>query len=539
MRTRSLLAIVALATSLHAAAQLSVLRPPAANLGAVPGNSISAPPSQVASPPPPVRTDYPEADGIVLWEEAVATFDGMAYDYSEFVFDTEAEAQDCAANMNAGCRRRNARSIRHLGERSNELPLKLRNAVLTTPEHAFSEPMPDLRTGKWTVIQVAGHRPSKFVGEVNPRDWVALHAALSLPSADALRSNPELKARRVLNQIRSAAELRNALASGQIDKSGINARLSNGNTLLLKAIYLKNQELLEALLAQGASLDECGIRSCPLTQAIYLGERAIAQWLLTNGANAEGNGSDITPLMAASTAADREIAEALLRAGADPLAIYTEKIETFSLERSVAFYIPSSEPAYFDWFSGIYQAALAKQGRYEWNAWIEQAGVRRPLKNGESIVLKRQPFRLLMQIPEGMAFRLAASEDEALAEKSRSPVFRRNLLGPTKVGASGPDSRYLSIGSVAMRESAWDFDGSTHYFAFTTDPKADVGVKRVRTAGRETLDSYEIDEFIADRQITPIGKFAGKSLTVLAGAVPPLGTGSDFYKPATFKLSFR
>jgi hypothetical protein len=539
MSARCLMTIAALAASMHAAAQLSVTRPPDGSYGPAAGNSISVTPSQAVSPPPLARVEYPEADGVLLWEEALATFNGLAYDYQEFVFDTQAAARDCVSNFDAPCRRRNFGSVRHLGERSNEVPVRLRNAVVTTSEHEFSEPVPDLRAGKWTVVQIAGHRPSTFGGAVNPRDWVALHAALSLPSADALRNDPELKMRRVMNGIKNAAELRAALANGQLDKSHVNARLSNGNTLLLKAIYLKNQELLDALLSEGASLDECGVRGCPLTQAIYLGDRSSVKWLLAHGAKPEGAGDDITPLMAASTTADREVAEILLQAGADPLATYAEKAGTFSLKRSVAFYIPSSEPVYFDWFSGIVQAAVAKQGRYEWSAWIEQAGVRRPVKEGASIALKRQPFRLVMQIPDDTAFWMAASEDDALAEKAQSPVFRRRLLGPGKLGASGPNEHFLSLGSVAMREDAWDFDGSTHALSFTTDPQTNVGVKRIQTANRETVDIYEVSEFIAERQTTPISKFAGKSLTVLGGIVPPLGTGADFYKPAAFKITFR
>jgi hypothetical protein len=539
MSARYLMAVAAMAASLHATAQLSVTRAPDGRYGPAASNGISVTPSQGVNPPPLERVEYPEADGVLLWEEAMATFNGLAYDYQEFVFDTQAAARDCVSNFNAACRRRNFSSVRHLGERSNEVPLRLRNAVVTTSEHEFSEPLPDLRTGKWTVVQVVGYRPSTFGGAVNPRDWVALHAALALPSADALRNDPELKMRRVMNRIKNADELRGALASGQLDKSHINARLSNGNTLLLKAIYLKNQELLDALLSEGASLDECGVRSCPLTQAIYLGNRASVQWLLAHGAKPEGAGDEVTPLMAASTAADREVAEILLQAGANPLASYTEKVGTFSLRRSVAYYIPSSEPVYFDWFSGVIQAALAKKGKYEWSAWIEQAGVRRPVKDGASIALKRQPFRLAMQIPDGTAFWMAASEDDALAEQAQSPVFRRRLLSPAKVGASGPDGHFLSIGSVTMREEAWDFDGSTHALSFTTDPQTSVGVKRVQAADRETVDIYEVTEFIDEIQTTPIGKFAGKSLTVLAGIVPPLGTGADFYKPATFKITFR
>ena len=291
---RHLMAAVAVAASVQATAQLTMtpltdsLRAPTAGFG-----MSVAPPSPI-QPPPLARTVYSDPDGALLWEEAIATFNGLAYDYQEYVFATKLEADDCASNFNAACRRKNFRSIQHRAERSNELPLRLRNAVVETSQHDFSKPVPDLATGKWTVINVTQFQPSTFVGAVNSREWVALHAATALPSVEALRNDPELKMRRVMNRIKSASELREALATQQMDKAHIDERLSGGSTLLLKAINLKNQELLDALLSEGASLDRCGIGSCPLTQTIYLGDRAGMRWLLSHGAKPEGAGDNIT-----------------------------------------------------------------------------------------------------------------------------------------------------------------------------------------------------------------------------------------------------
>lgn len=66
-----------------------------------------------------------------------------------------------------------------------------------------------------------------------------------------------------------------------------------------------------------------------------------------------------------------------------------------------------------------------------------------------------------------------------------------------------------------------------------------VGVKRVQAGGEDQVDIYDVTELIGERKSTPITKFTGNSLTILAGIVPPLGTGADFCKPARFKLAFR
>ncbi|PIF77577.1 hypothetical protein CLU95_4753 [Variovorax sp. 54] len=536
---RRLMATVAVAAAAQVMAQ-STLSPLSDGLRAPAGGfGMSVAPPPMPKPPPLVRTNYSDLDGALLWDEAIATFNGLAYDYNEYVFDTKIEADDCADNFNARCRRTSFRPIQHRAERSNELPVRLREVILRTSRHDFSRPMPDLTTGKWTVIRIIDAKPSTFAGEVNPKEWVALHAALSLPSAQALRNDPELKMRRVMNRIKNANELRDALATQQMDKAHIDAYLSNGSTLVLKAIHLKNLELLDALRSEGASVDKCGVDSCPLTQTIYLNDRAGMRWLLSNGANPEGSGDNVTPLMAASSVADREAAELLLQAGASPLATHAEKVGSFELKRSVAFYAPSSDPSYLDWLLDITQTALEKTGKYEWSAWIEQGGTRRPVTDGASIALKRQPFKIVLRIPDDVSFRMAASEDESLTEKTRSSVFRRNLLGPGKVGASGPDGSFLSIGAMTLREGEWNFDGSTHDLSFTTDPKMNVGVKRVQAGGKGQLDVYDVKELIGEKTRSAITKFDGNSLTVVAGIVPPLGTAADFYKAARFTLTFR
>jgi hypothetical protein len=495
----------------------------------------AAPAPVAASAAPRV---YSDTDGALLWEEALQTFNGLAYDYTLYAFASSEEAENCVFKIQNRCRIKNYETGSRVAVRNNELPLWLREAVMRAQLGDYTRPVQDPADGRWVVARVAKAHAASFGGAVQPRSWVAEHAATALPSADALRTDPELRMRSAMNRVRNAADLQKALAEQRVDRAHLDVPLSSGGTLVIRALDLKDEALLKALAAEGARLDRCGVSICPMTQAIYVRNRAALGWLLALGASPEGSAGDITPLMAAAAMADREAAEMLLRAGADPLASYAEKTMGLSLERSVAFYVPSSETDYLDWWLGVVNAQLAKSQRFEWSAWLEQDNQRRPLADGATIRLKRRPFKLVMKLPDGASFRTLTSADETLAEKSRSAAFRRQAVHGIHIGASSPEGHFLGVAGFSFAEGQWRLDGSTNELAYSAEPDSDRGTRRVSDGRGGHLDIYSVDELVLRSGAVPIKAYTGPSLAMLAGVIPPLGTGADLYKPMRVKLVF-
>ncbi|BDG01636.1 ankyrin repeat domain-containing protein [Anaeromyxobacter oryzae] len=224
--------------------------------------------------------DSAGGDRALLWEEAVSTFDGSAYTYRVLVFPSESAARACHDRFVPASCRQATLSWREVDTRSNEIPLPLREHVLALSPAGLSDPFPAPTGSGWLLVDVERQKPSKFVGAVDPQAWLAKYAATALPRPRDLRTDPVLVARRARNRVRTSADLAAALESGAIAPAQLDDRLSNGATLLLKAIYLGDRSLVESLLASGARADKCGLSACPLTTAVLLRERDAVLLLL-------------------------------------------------------------------------------------------------------------------------------------------------------------------------------------------------------------------------------------------------------------------
>ncbi len=185
------------------------------------------------------------------------------------------------------------------------------------------------------------------------------------------------------------------------------------------------------------------------------------------------------------------------------------------------------------------ERADERGGRYKWKAWIEQGGRRQPIVDGATIALQPQPFRIVMKLPDETSFRILSSEDSDFIDETRHAVARRDMLSPMRVGAAGPDSRFLVVGTFVTRKGVREFDGSSLELSWQSDPKFGNGTKRLNDKRGDHEDIHEIAEFIAPSGTLAAKDFAHHTIHVLAGPLPWHGTASDLYKPARFDIVIR
>jgi hypothetical protein len=490
-----------------------------------------------APPVPAPHGPYSVADAQLLWEEALDSFNGLSYDYTVYGFASKEEAQSCIAD---------SRCLldAHLGwsrreERSNELPLGLRQAVISTPLDTMSQPVQAAASGRWNVVKVTGLHNSSFQTAVTPMQWLADYAAKALPDPEQLRGDPILRMRHAMGQVVSPEDLRQALDDGRIDVAHLDMPLANGSTLLERAIVRRRQDLLEAVAAAGASIEAPGWNVGPLSMAVYAHNRVAERWLLDHGARVDAETAGVSALMAASSMGDREGAEMLLGAGADPLRTHEDHVLSFTLKRSMLYYAPSSQPEYVEWLAGVMNGRLEKSGHYAWRAWIEQNGTRQPIVDGATINLRRQPFRIVMRAPEGVSLQLACSEEDGFGEKAHSAVYRRALLAPARAAAIGADSDYLAPGKVTVPASGIpSYDGAHIELSRATDPNLDTGTRRVEEGKGGAVDVHAIGKITLATGTVAIAQYPGHAVHAIMGTVPPLGVATDFFEPARFTLNF-
>ena len=476
-------------------------------------------------------------DRQLLWEEALMSFDGSAYTYRALKFASRPEAEDCVRQIFLCERERGGRRL-ELTRRYNELPLAYRERIAALGEGAVSDPVAAANGEAWWVFSMQAIRPARFAGEVDAAAWLDQFAASALPAPSALKTRREFVARRALYRLREADELWRAMAEGQIRPADLDALSPNGATPLLQAIHHDHTGLLAALLAAGASPDRCGVRTCPLALAVALQRKEAVRLLLKNKADPDGGRTGLSPLMAASVNGDRELAQWLLDAGADPLASRDERIGGLDQPRSVLFYAAADNPAYLEWLQRQVSKALSRDGAYRWSAWIEQGGARWPVQDGATLVLGRLPFRLVVRTNERAFFRVLASPDATLLDRSRNPVLRRELLSDSRIGAANEHSKYLAIfefeGEDAVRHSSI----VSNEWRYSAEADEARGTTRRLNKG-EVEYVHEVEEFITASRTLPIGRYQGDGLAVLMGPVPPLGAGADYFRPARIRLVFR
>lgn len=499
-----------------------------------------APATADAAAPAPAP-QISRADAELLWEEAVYTFDGLSYDYATYRFASLDEATRCLGNWQ--CSLDAHRLDQHAGERSNEIAPWLRDAIATTFADERSKPVHDPKTDAWIVVRVTARRADKFdTKTVEPMAWLSAHAATALPSPEALRTDPALRRRSAMNRVFTAERLQSSLAASEFGPGDLDRPLSGGMTLLTRALARHDEAFATALVAAGASIDACGPMYCPIDFVVSVQDHAGLRWVLAHGARVERSqtrAGALPPLVLAAMMGDKESAQLLVDAKADPLVGVDDSVFGQTLQRSLAYYVSNQQTDLLDWVYAQVERADERGGRYKWKAWIEQGGRRQPIVDGATITLQPQPFRIVMKLPDETSFRILSSEDSDFIDETRHAVARRDMLSPMRVGAAGPDSRFLVVGTFVTRKGVREFDGSSLELSWQSDPKFGNGTKRVNDKRGDHEDIHEIAEFIAPSGTLAAKDFAHHTIHVLAGPLPWHGTASDLYKPARFDIVIR
>lgn len=481
------------------------------------------------APPPPPTPSREDADA--LWQEAIDTDDGQTYQYSVFVFENREAAAACVAAP-VGCIPPD-RPRYHQRLRAPELPLAWRPALRALQPGDFSAPVTD-RTGAWVLLRldevVASSRFER------PADRVlARFAPGTLPSAAALRTDPALRARTAANRVIDARSLHEALASGTLDASRLDGVLSDGATLLVRAVRTHDLAWMEALVSAGADPSRCGESTCPVPAAVRGGWHDGLRWLLAHGASpALGIGSR-TPLVAAAERGDRDAAELLIAAGADPLASVVRYEEGAARRLLPPSFTAPVDTAFRDWYARVVHDLLARQGHRAARLWSEQGGKRTALADGATIALARKPFRLLAQADEAWPLRIATSRQDDFGDRIADVRTRARVAEALVISASRGGDDALSVGELTGSREAPGYAGGVDEWA--PSPRA-ASAPKSNTAARPRLLRAVARLDTADGFVDLAHAGPGP-LHLLAGSVPPLGAGVDFFEPVRVTITLR
>lgn len=476
-------------------------------------------------------------DAQLLWEEAVRTHDGIAYTFMVYGFDTEAAAREgCAGYPPCKAARQKMKQVLHLPE----MPMAHRERLAALQEGELTPPLPAPDGDRFLVYEGKGRAAGDFVKSTrDPWDYLKAFAPAALPTPEALRTDPDLKARSVLNRVRSAEDLAKALESKQVAVAQLDRRLSNGFTPLSYAVLRGDKALAARLLEAGASPDACGFTTCPLELAIDLQAAELIDLLLSRKASPDGRPeATLSPLMQAGAAKDRALAQRLLDAGADPLQSRAVFIGV-RWPRSSLFYARGKDPAFLDWYAPIFQQAVARTGKYGWDAWVEQDGTRTRIADRGTITLQRRPFRVVFTAGEGVPFRVSASDSPEFVAATGAVAVRMDALSPMKVAAIDPEDRYLVIWKLegGVKADGRVDAGSTEW-SVRPDPKDGNGtVRRPGKGGPEYV--HEVASLVVGGETVPLEKYAGGPIHLLLGTLPPLGDGTDLFEPRRVTLELK
>lgn len=476
---------------------------------------------------------WTEEDRQLLWEEAVHTHNGLLYKFKLYYFPSR-ELAESVREQRGGLWTAKIPK-RELVMLHNELPYQLRERIAGLGLMDPSEPMLMPNGKDWVIVEVIEKMAAKFNTH---RDlWLDKYGTIALPPPSELRQNPVYVTRRSMNQIKSTDDLRQALAEHRISRTDLGRPCSNGFTLLVKAVLQNDVALAGALLDQGADPNTSTSEHCPLALAVALKHTEVARLLLGRGASPNGSPRLRTPLMEACANLDKASAQWLLDAGADPLASRIEQIGPGGISRSALFYVPSKETAFLDWFKGIVDAALQRSGDCEWSGWIEQSGARTRIQPGATIKLKKAPFRVILAMKGEIPFVVVASEDKTLHKRMQDAAFHRMAVGGAYVGASDKDSKYLSVAGLEMNGDYLSGEFRSNEWGYYQDPERARGTMPI-TEGATGEFVHEVEELITPSGNYWIQDYPGRSLLLAMGVLPPIGSGTQLYKPVMCKLSF-
>lgn len=526
----------------------------------------TAVPAQGAAPPPPLSAE----DARTVYAELVQTHDGLVYSYFLARFSTQDKVRAAWEQMQQGPARvlRFDKLYRDMKPRSGYLFVfepALREKLVTLYPGERSGPVP-LRQG-WAIAELIATRTAPPPTLQQAESHLAgLVAAGILPSAEALRSDPDLRRRTLVNNVRSVDDLRALPAEVSVD-----TRLSSLGTLLERALVLRRPDFVEALLKRGADPDKCARKFCPLQLAVYgdmrstlelllrsgadpnqhnpalgimegplsaaayLGDEGFVARLIEAGARPEGYGTASAPLMSASTKAHRAVAELLIAKGVDVLAVADTRPQRTALD----FAERGGNADYAAWLRETMLKKADGSAAYRWQGWIEQDGTRQAL-DGRPVTLKRAPFRILVRMQPEATLYVAASVEPRMFDVFKARE-KSNLRSNASIGFEANNGRdaYLIVYGAMKEAEGWG--GSQAWWHHTSAETRFSSVDEP-PEGREYGRAIEVFKFAGEGSTpedVPVAGFKGAALYLVLGTRVNMTVAADeVMYPKTVELRF-
>ncbi|HET8731313.1 MAG TPA: ankyrin repeat domain-containing protein [Moraxellaceae bacterium] len=559
------------ATHLHWRASLGSLllcmTLPAA--AALPG----APPS-----PPPVQAPVPhytDAELHLLYDEAAAT-GAATYVFYVLGSDDHDALQEILDHLEAGkgkgARLKSILKDAPRQQQSFALPILIRDQLrkLAPGEHSGIFPL-DKRN--WAIVEL-----DSIDGSSPMPVYDALRSALpklvssgAIPEPRLLSGDADLVMRGLMNKADTPASFDRLPPGFDIDMP-----LSNGLTLLQRALVRDDPAMVRATLLRAANVNLCPVRNCPLhlavrsaahggdyvaqliaagakpdiqtapdedtalTLATSLGNLEAVRQLLQGGANPDGAGGPNTPLGVALYLGRTDMAQLLMQKGANPLIRKPARVGS-GYYTPMSTVLGSNRTDAVIWLRTATRKYVATRKPWQWTWWVEQDG-KKVTASGNRVHLARKPFSLFVRMAPGAALRLESSTsakffDEYTANDLQAPLFQLKRLYTEPHDGS---MRSLLVTDFAARSAdarqhggIQDWEWNPARKDFSHEDKTDTGVALVR----------EINAFVLDTQDgpseVPLARSTLKEVDLLAGiAMDYTAELGDLANPKRLRLIF-
>jgi ankyrin repeat protein len=523
--------------------------------------------AQAPAPLPPL----PPEDARLVYTELASTHDGFVYDFYLARFNSEQDANASWQRLQEprGRMTRFDKFYRNMTPRTAylfALDPTLRGKIVSLYEGERTGPLLTLQG--WVIVELIGSKPAPLPGPEEAVKFLpGLVASRVLPSAEELRTNPALRARTLLNAVRTVDDLRNLPADADI-----NAKLSSQLTLLHRALTSRRLDFAEAVLKRGANPNLCAGKFCPLQLAIYggmrpgvevllgagadanqrdtsigveegplsaaayVGNEEIAARLVAAGAKVDGFASSSAPLMSASTKANRAMAEFLISKGANVLAVTNTAPERTALD----FAGRSGNSEYAAWLRATMLKKATDSGDYAWDGWIEQDGKRQRIGDGP-VTLKRAPFRVITRMKPDATLFVSASTDRRILDEFGTPT-KSNLRFNGSISFEGNEGKdvFLVVHGPMTTSEGWGGSqawwhkapGETRFASVMDTPQGREHIRRVEelVLPGDGNKPYE----------TPVAAFKGGGMYLVLGTRVRMTVAADeVLMPRTMELRFR
>jgi ankyrin repeat protein len=372
-----------------------------------------------------------------------------------------------------------------------------------------------------------------------------LYAASKVHSVEALAQlPPDVDADVVLPDgmtmlQRAVATAQSGLVQALFDRHANPNKCVSGSCPLGIALFAKDPEaMLRLLLEHGARPDavdpDVGVVMTALAEAMLTAKALeLGEILIAKGANVDGDPGEFPPVTIAAEKGNRAAIEMLLRHGADLFRYAQVQLPRNALTSAS---VAKTAPEFQTWLRQEWAQAAKNSGLFDWQAWIEQGGKRTPIAD-KPIVIKREPFDIVVRMRTGLRLMVAASDDHQLLDDYKTELAPGPLHSIASVVADdcdGPQRPLFLSGKSKTgkidgnRVMGWKDDASCHNFTSVT-PDGNA-MRYVRSIDR--LETYDGGHSVAEGD--------ARSLFVVMGTeVDTVFPSFDYFAPKQFELRFR